>query len=425
MSGPSMPPFSAGVRHGRRTILAFLCVGLLSACGGKDVPPANAATPGTPPGSGPGASSGNAPATAQGTAPAGTSSTGPSRGGARGGGSVVLSTADVYKVATGLIEAGTPISGNLRPIETVSIRSRLEGDIVALNVREGDAVRVGTVLAEFERSEQEAALRSAEADELAAKTEAQTAQWSLDQTRDLFNAGAVSERDMRAAEQAALTAAARLAATTARVRAAALVSRDTRVVSPVRGVIQKRNVENGERVSRGTELFTVVRSDVLELTAAVPARRAASLARGQVVRFTADGRTIEGIVARISPTIDLQSQSVTVFVEVPNRNGVLKGNTFATGQIIEKSFPDELLIPQAAVRQTAVNAGSQIFVWKVAGGSIARADVKLGVVDEARGIVQILEGLAVGDEIVIGNVGLLGVGMQVQVVGTETPRARP
>jgi hypothetical protein len=39
--------------------------------------------------------------------------------------------------------------------------------------------------------------------------------------------------------------------------------------------------------------------------------------------------------------------------------------------------------------------------------------------------VQIVEGLASGDEIVVGNVGLLGAGMQVQVIGTEANRGRP
>ena len=260
---------------------------------------------------------------------------------------------------------------------------------------------------------------------LAARTESSTAQWNLEQTRDLFKAGAVAERDMRAAEQSALTAQARLAAAESRVKAANAVSRDTRILSPVDGVVEKRLVENGERVSRGAALFSLVRSDVLELTAAVPARRASALARGQEVRFTADGRHIVGRVARVSPTIDLQSQSVTVFVQVPNGNGALKGNTFATGQIIERSLKDQIVIPQAGVRQTSANAGEQLFVWKVANGVLARADIKLGIVDEARGVVQVLEGLAIGDEIVIGNVGLLGAGMQVQVIGTESNRGRP
>lgn len=382
-----------------RALLLVLASLALAACGGEKAAPADAAIP--------------------------SKSAAPGAPASQGGGSVVLSGADVHKVAPGLIESGISISGNLRPIETVSIRARLEGDLVALNVREGDVVRVGTVLAELERSEQEAALRSAEADELAARSDAGMAQWNLEQTRDLFKAGAVAERDMRAAEQSALASSARLAAAASRVKAANSVVRDTRVTSPVNGVVEKRSIENGESVSRGAELFTLVRTDILELTAAVPARRASALARGQEVRFVADGRNIVGRVARVSPTIDLQSQSVTVFVQVPNGNGALKGNTFATGQIIERSLNGQIVIPQAAIRQTAATAGGALFVWKVAGGTLARADVNLGIVDEVRGVVQVLAGLAAGDEIVVGNVGLLGAGMKVQMIGTETPRARP
>lgn len=388
---------------------------ILSACGGEgDAAQAN---------------TGGAPAGVQGKAPAGTQPPGPGAvgGGAaapRGGGSVVLSSADIHKVGAGAIEEGVAVSGNLRPIETVSVRARIEGNVTELLVREGDVVKTGAVMARFESTEQEAALQSAEADELAARTESETAKWNLDQTRDLFKAGAVAERDMRAAEQAAATADARLAAAVSRVRAASAVARDTRVVSPVDGVVERRDIENGERVNRGEELFTVVRSDVLELTAAVPARRAGALKRGQLVRFNADGRTIEGRVARVSPTIDLASQSVTVYVEVPNRSLAIKGNAFATGQVIERALQGQILVPQSAIRQAAPGAGIGAFVWKLEGGALVSAPVTLGIVDEGRGVVQVTSGLVAGDEVVVGNVGMLGAGMQVQVIGTEAKGAR-
>ena len=404
---PSTRIFSPCAMRRLRSSLLLGGAWLLSlsvlACGGDDVAAANTMTGQAPSSSAP---------------PAGNA------GGERSSGSVVLSVADIHKVAAGIIEEGTAISGNLRPIETVSVRARIEGDLTQLHVREGDRVRAGAVMAEFERTEQEAALHSAEADELAAKTESETAQWNLEQTRDLFTAGAVAERDMRAAEQTAAAAAARLAAAQSRGRVATSLARDTRVISPMNGVVERRNVENGERVSRGAELFTVVRSDVLELTAAVPARRANTLARGQMVRFNADGRTIEGRVSRVSPTIDLASQSVTVYVQVPNRNGAIKGNAFATGQIIERTLEDQLLVPQSAIRQSAINTGGGSFVWKVQGGTLVSAAVRLGIVDEARGVVQILDGLAAGDDVVIGNVGMLGVGMRVQLIGVEPTGAR-
>jgi membrane fusion protein, multidrug efflux system len=302
----------------------------------------------------------------------------------------------------------------------LSIRARLEGDVLEIPVREGDAVAHGALLARFESTEQEAALRSAEADRLAAASDSATATWDLEQTRELFTAGAVPERDLRAAEQQAATAIARLAAADARLRSAALLSRDTRVVAPVAGVIERRSIERGVRAQRGAELFTLVRTDVLELTAAVPARRAGGVRVGQTVRFNADGRSIQGSVARISPTIDPASQSVTVYVQVPNRDGALKGNTFATGQIIERALEQQLLVPQTAIRQPA-GEDTQPFVWRLVGGSLERAVVRLGIVDEARGVVQVLEGLAVGDQVVVGNVGMLGVGMQVQLIGGERP----
>jgi RND family efflux transporter MFP subunit len=336
----------------------------------------------------------------------------------------VLAGTDVFKVQAGLIEEGVPVSGGLRPIETLSIRARLDGEVLDVPVREGDAVARGALLARFESVEQEAALRSAEADKLAADAEASTAQWNLDQTRDLFRSGAVPEREMRTAEQTAATAKARLAAADARLRSATVVERDTRVLAPVAGTIEKRTIERGVRATRGAELFTLVRTDVLELTAAVPARRIGGIRVGQVVRFGADGRTIEGRVARISPTIDPASQSVTVFVQVPNTDGALKGNTFATGQIIERALPGTLLVPQSAIRQTAASAGSGPFVWRIVGGTLERAPVELGIVDEARGVVQVISGLAAGDEIVVGNVGMMGAGMQVQLIGTEAARPR-
>jgi membrane fusion protein (multidrug efflux system) len=342
--------------------------------------------------------------------------------GARQAGSVVLSGADLYTLAPGRIEVSIAISGGLRPIETLVVRARLEGDVVDVRVREGDRVTQGALLARFESTEQEAALRSAEADKVAAETDAKTAQWNLEQTRDLLQAGAVPERDYRAAEQVATSAVARLAASEARLRAAALVERDTRIVAPVSGTVERRVIEPGVRALRGSELFTLVRTDVLELTAAVPARQAGDVRGGQPVRFTADGRQIEGRVARVSPTVDPTSQSVTVYVQVPNRNDALKGNTFATGQIVASAFEGQLLVPQQAVRQPAAGAGAEPFVWRVQGGVLERAVVKLGVVDEGRGIVQVLDGLTAGDQVVVGNVGMLGAGMQVQLIGGE-PRA--
>ena len=241
-----MPAMHSQVPFRFASALAFVAL-LASACGGdpKDAaarPPAGGASQGAA-----AASSAGGPSGAAAGAPRRTAS-------------VVLGVNDVAKVVRGSIEAGIPIAGDLRPIETLSLKSRLEGNVEQVYVREGDRVRAGAPLARFETIDFESALRSAEADVVSSRTASTTAQWNYDQSVDLFKAGAIAERDLRATEQAAAAAKAQLAAAESRLRTSQSQMRDTRIVAPVNGTIQFRRVQGGEHILRGTELFTLVRS---------------------------------------------------------------------------------------------------------------------------------------------------------------------
>lgn len=345
--------------------------------------------------------------------------------GARGAPSaMVLGPGDVAEVKPGTIEASILISGDLKPIEEIAVRSRVEGDVVQVLAREGDRVTTGQLMARFESSVQEGERASALADRESAKADVANAQWNADQSEELFKAGAIAERDLRTAQQTLAAAKARLAAAEARLKASAQTAQDTRVLAPTTGIIADRTVEPGEHVSRGATLFTVVRNDVLELEAAVPARQAGELAVGQVVRFASSGLQMEGKVARISPTINPANRSITVYMQVPNRNGAIKGNAFATGRIVGQSIRNALLVPTAAVRQSA-RSGDKPFVYRIEGGKVQHAEVELGIVDETINMTQVLGGLAVGDQIIVGNVGALGRGMSVRVMSSETQPGRP
>lgn len=335
------------------------------------------------------------------------------------GSSIVLAARDVHEVVRDTIESAVAVSGDLRPIEEVVVRARIEGDLVAVPVREGDRVREGQLLARFEDSEQVSDRASAVADSAAAAGELATATWNAEQSEELFRAGAIPERDARAARQAVESARARLAAALARVRATSSLTRDTRILAPTNGTIERRFIENGEHVARGAELFTLVRSDVLELAAAVPARQATDIKPQQLVRFSAAGRTFEGRVARVSPTINTANRSLTVYVQIPNADGSVRGNTLATGRIVGRSIPDALVVPVAALRQTSGDGAT--FVYRLVGDVLEHAEVQLGIVDDVTGIAEVTSGLAEGDRIVVGNVGVLGRGMKVQIVTGESP----
>ena len=340
----------------------------------------------------------------------------PGAAGARRTNSIILAASDVKTVDRGTIEAGVSISGDLKAIEEAVVRARLEGDLVGVYVREGDRVTSGQLLAKFEDSEQESNHTSAIADRESAQSDLETAKWNAEQADQLFKAGAIAERDLRTAQQTFAASRARLAAAEARVRATMSLLSDTRAVAPTTGVVARRGIENGEHVARGAEMFTVVRSDVLELGAAVPARQAGEIKVGQRVHFAAGGRDFEGRVARISPTIDPTNRSITVYMQVPNVGGVLKANSFSTGRIVSRTVDGAIVIPNAAIRQAQGN--DKPFVYRLdATDALERAPVSVGIVDESQAIAEIVEGLKPGDRIIVGNVGTLGAGMKVTIAG--------
>ncbi len=335
--------------------------------------------------------------------------------------SITLAATDVGLVRHEPIEAGIPITGDLRPIETIGVRARIEGDLTEVTVREGERVTEGQLLARFESSEQETGQASAEADVQSAKSDVATAQWNVDQSRDLFKAGAIAERDLKVTEQTLESAKARFAAATARLKTMSNQSRDTRVLSPAAGVIDKRLVQTGERVTRGQQLFSLVRNDALELTASVPAKNASVVRAGQAVHFAADGKEFDGRVARVSPTIDPTTRAITVYVQIPNRDGSLKGGTFAAGRVVQRTIAGALVVPTTALHQSIDNG--QTFVYRIADRVIDVAQVQLGVIDERGGKAEVLSGLKDGDRVIVGNVGTLGRGMQVTVLGSPEDRA--
>ena len=338
-------------------------------------------------------------------------------GSARGRGmmSLVLGASDVHSVSLGQIEMAMAIQGDLRPVEEVPVRARIEGNLEAVNVREGDRVGRGQVMARFESSQEVGAQRSAEADVESAKSDSVNAQWNADQSAELFKAGAIPERDLRTSQQALVAANARLSAARSRLFAAARDVEDTRIVAPISGIVSVRSVESGETVNRGAQMFTVVRSDVLELEAAVPARFAGDVRPAMPVRFNAGGREMNGRVARVSPTINPANRSVTIYLQLPNPGNTLKGNTFATGRIVAKTINGTIVIPTSAIRYGQQQNAP--FVYRIANDAVEYQPVQLGVVDEAKGVIQITSGLEVGDRVIVGNVGAIGRGVKVRIAG--------
>ena len=149
----------------------------------------------------------------------------------------------------------------------------------------------------------------------------------------------------------------------------------------------------------------------------MPSRQSAALRVGQVVHFTADGRRFDGTVARLSPTVDPATRAITVYVQIPNATGLLRGGTFATGRVVSRTLTNVLAVPSSALRQSPEDG--KPYVYRIDGRTINVAPVQLGAADDRLGLVQVTDGLQAGDRVVVGNVGALGRGMQVTIAGQE------
>ena len=331
--------------------------------------------------------------------------------------SVAVAPSDIATAHVGALSDGIPITGLLRPMESVDMHARIEGDLTGVYVREGQHVQQGQLLAQFEAVAQQSGAASARAGQAAAKADLSQAEWNFKQSSDLFHAGAISEADYRASQQSVDAARARLAAADAALEAAAITARDTRVVAPITGVIDKKLVDVGEHMTKGASMFTVVRSQTLELAATVPERRAAAIRIGQKVSFSAQGLAFTGVVARISPTIDATTRAITVYVDVDNSSGTLKGNSLATGNVVASTVSGALLVPTSALHQTADSG--KTYVYRVNSGTVEQVYINLGIVNDQAALAQVISGLAAGDQVVVGNVGTLAAGTQVQIIGGD------
>ncbi len=249
---------------------------------------------------------------------------------------------------------------------------------------------------------------------MAKSNEAQLAVATADYQRqkNLFAEGAVSKHDVESAEAQYNVAKANAAA-------AGKKWRDATVRAPIAGVISVKSVSGGDRPGDGDPMFELVNTSELDFEATVPSQFVPQIHVGAPVRLTVTGfptGSVTGRVARVNAAVDPATRQVKVYVRVPNPGSQLVGGLFASGAIVTQEAKAALAAPTASVRSDA--AGQ--FAMIVANGRLARRDVRAGMKDEARDLVQIVSGLAAGDVVVTGPIEGLTPGRAVQIGGKES-----
>lgn len=313
---------------------------------------------------------------------------------------VLLAPSDLATAEETEIIGGVVLTGTLNPYRIVEVKAQVPGTIMNLQVDRGDAVRSGQTLAVIEAEGIRSQAAGAAAAVAAAEANLALAEQQLESARTLFEAGAMSEIDFRAAQASHEAARAQLASARAQAAGAGEQARRATVTAPITGEVSEREVNEGEAVSVGQTLFTVVNSTKLELAGQVPVGQATRVRAGMPAEFTIDaypGQVFRGTVARVEPTADPATRQVGVYLQLPNPDRELVGGLFATGRVLAQGGEKAVVVPVAAVR----GSGGNSYVWVVEDGKAARRQVALGSRDESRGVVAIASGVRAGEQVVI------------------------
>jgi RND family efflux transporter MFP subunit len=275
------------------------------------------------------------------------------------------------------------------------------GSIVSLPVDRGQAVRQGAVIAKIGSRDLDVAFESAQAAVKSPESSLASAQSELQRTESLVKGGALAARDLEQARTAVANADAALAAAKARQRGVWQQLDDTTVRSPFNGVVSDRPASVGDVVTPGTAIATVIDPSSMRLEALVPSGQIGQVKPGAKVPFTVRGypnQEFAGVVERVSPTADPVTRQVAIFVAVPNSGGKLIAGLFAEGRV-EAETRRGIVVPLSALDET----GPVPTVTRLRDGKAERVAVTLGIRQAERELVEIANGLAEGDVVILGS----------------------
>jgi membrane fusion protein (multidrug efflux system) len=312
---------------------------------------------------------------------------------------IKLAPEDVVTIGRGELQTGPRISGTLQAAQRASVRAETPGAVVAIGPELGERVKNGDLLARIEAKALGDVTSSARSGVEAARAQYDLAQREVQRTEALVKGGAIAQRELDRARSQLSAAAA--AVTQARAQLASSQSQlgDATVRAPLAGVVAKRSISVGDVVAPGTELYEVIDPTTMRLDASIASDDLSVIAPGKDVDFEVrgyPGQKFTGTIARVAPAADPVTRQIQVLVDLPNPGGKLVAGLYAEGRVsVEKR--EALTAPYGAIDMS----GDQPSVLRVKNGVIERITIATGVRDERAEVVEVTNGLAPGDVLVL------------------------
>ena len=296
-------------------------------------------------------------------------------------------------------------NGNIAAWQEAVIGAESTGlRLTEVRVNVGDVVKAGQVLATFSSDSVQADVAQARASLLEAQANAADAAGNAERARSLQSSGALSTQQINQYQTTEKTAKARAEAAQAVLGAQQLRGRQTQVLAPDSGVISARTATVGSVVGNGVELFRMIRQGRLEWRAEVTSAELGRIGVGTPVSVVpASGGELRGRVRMVAPSVDPQTRTALVYVDLPT-TGAAKAGMFARGEF-ELGATDALTVPQRAL---VVRDGFNYLFQLGDGNRVSQLKVQTGRMVGDR--VEVVSGLPADARIVVNGAGFLNDG---------------
>lgn len=311
-------------------------------------------------------------------------------------------------------------NGNLAAWQEAIIGAETTGlKIIEVRVNVGDRVSRGEVLAVMQSDTLRAELAHAEASLAEATSGSQEAKAQADRARNLHQQGFISNAQLSQSISVESTGAARVQSARAQVTLQSVRLSQTIVRAPDSGVISARFATVGSVVNTGTDLFRLIRQGRIEWRAEVTAAEIGRIHVGaKVIVKAASGQILEGKVRMLAPSVDAQTRSALVYVDLPSPSGSALAGMYAQGEISlskNQSQQSALTVPQTAV---VVRDGFSYLYTVGRDGKVNQVKVQTGRLSGDR--IEVMSGLKADDRVVLSGGAFLNHGDTVRVVDEPT-----
>ena len=326
--------------------------------------------------------------------------------GAGKGGPAPPTAVEVIQVKPSTVQEDLQAVGSLQSNESVILRPEVSGRISAIGFKDGQVVRKGQMLIALDNS-----LNAAEVAQMQAENDLALA--NLKRSEDLASRKFISSSAQDTAASNAQVAEAKLKLAQARLS-------KMRILAPFDGVVGIRGVSLGDYVKDGTDLVNVEDVRILKVDFRLPERNLTQIKSGQGIEVVADalpGERFTGQIDAINPRVDANGRSLEIRGRLENTAGKLRPGMFVRVRVIVGERTNALLVPEEAI----VPQGADFYVYKVVEGQARRVLVKIGVRREA--LVEIVEGLKTGDQVVTAGMRLSRDGQPVRILPPSAPAA--